>query len=124
MKYLAATGTSSTATSGIKNPALGDTLSNLLNSGGGAGYVSKLVPVLVGIIFVVGMLLFFFQFILGAVGLIQSSGDKQAVEGARGKLVFSVVGFLLLLSVFALVKLIEAVFSINILSIDIGILHL
>jgi hypothetical protein len=64
--------------------------------------------------------LLFFMFIWGAVSWILSGGDKAKIESAKGKITSALVGLVLMIATFAIVKLIETFFGINILSIDIG----
>ncbi len=100
----------------ITNPALGPSL----QSKSGVGFFQDLVPRMVGLAFLVGVLVFFFIMITGAIQWITSGGDKTAVEGARGKITNAVVGVVILLSLFALLKVVEDFFGINILALDIG----
>ena len=103
----------------IGNPALGPTLQGYLGSTGGISFFSHLVPNLVGLVFVVGALAFFAMLVTGAIQWITSGGDKQALEGARGKISNAVVGLVLLFAALAIIKFIEYFFKINILSLDI-----
>lgn len=102
----------------IKNPALG-TL-NDLGGDTGIGFFQKLIPSLIGLLFVGGAIFFVFMMLWGALTWIISGGDKAAIENARGRITSAVVGIILLLSTFALVKIIETFFGIDILTIDIG----
>src|SRR5258708_26849726 len=86
----------------------------------GSVFFPQLIRDLIRIAFVGGTLIYFFMLILGAIQWITSGGDKAAVEAARGRITQALVGIILLFSVFAIVKLIETFFNINILSIDIG----
>jgi len=83
-------------------------------------FFSAFLPKLVGWLLVIGSLIFFFVFAIGAIQWIASGGDKQALEGARAKISNAFVGIILLFISFAIIKLIEAFFKINILTIDIG----
>ena len=56
----------------------------------------------------------------GAISWILSGGDKAGLESAKGRITNAIVGFVLLIGTFAIVKLIETFFGIDILSIDIG----
>ena len=103
---------------GITNPALGKL--NDLGGADGIGFFSKLIPSLVGLLFIFGALAFFFMLLWGAVSYILSGGDKAHVENARGRITNALVGFVLLIGSFAIVKLIETFFGIDILLIDIG----
>lgn len=102
----------------ITNPAIG----TLNDVGGdtGIGFFQKLIPSVIGMLFVVGVILFIFMLIIGGLQWITSGGDKAAVESARSKIGSALVGVVVLFSVFAFVKLIELFFGVNILTIDIG----
>lgn len=101
----------------FENPLLkGGALENLT----GLSFVQKAVPAAIGLIFVVGIIFFLFMMLLGAITWISSGGDKAAIEGARGRITNAAIGVVLLLSTFALFKIIESFFGINILTIDIG----
>jgi len=98
----------------IVNPLLGE-----LGQKSGIEYFQGLIPGLIGLLFVAGSIFFVFMMLWGAVTWIISGGDKAAIESARGRITSALVGIVLLLSTFALVKIIEAFFGINILTIDI-----
>jgi UDP-N-acetylmuramyl pentapeptide phosphotransferase/UDP-N-acetylglucosamine-1-phosphate transferase len=102
----------------VTNPVLGPKL----QSQTGVGFFQEIVPRMIGLAFLVGVVVFFFIMILGAIQWITSGGDKAAVEGARGKLTNAIVGVVILLSLFALLKIVEDFFGINILTLDIGAL--
>ncbi len=99
----------------VKNPILGN-----LNSLTGQDFISQFVPKAIGLLFVFGALAFFFMFIWGAITWILSGGDKAHVETAKSRITNAIIGFILMISVFAVVAIIEKVFHIDILSIDIG----
>lgn len=103
----------------ITNPALSGRLKLILANEGGAGFFSRLLPNLVGALFGIGMIYFFFRLLLGAIDWIGSGGDKAKTESARGKISGAIIGLLFLFSTFALTVLIEGIFGINILKIDI-----
>lgn len=102
----------------ITNPALSDELQNLLRTEGGTGYLGRLLPSLVGVLFVVGVVVFFFMFLVGAIQWVSSGGDKGSLESARGRLTSALIGLVILFSFFAIAKLIESFFQINILNLD------
>lgn len=101
---------------GITNPALGPNL----NANSGLEFFQKLIPAAIGIIFVVGVAIFFFMLLFAAIQWISSGGDKAAIETARGRLTQALIGIVLLFSVFAVIKVVESVFGISILTLDIG----
>ncbi len=100
----------------ITNPALGPALRGKT----GIEFFQDLLPRAVGLIFVIGAVIFFFVMLTGAVQWISSGGDKAAIESARGKISNTLVGIVILLAAFALIKLIEEFFGFNILTLDIG----
>ena len=96
----------------IKNWALKPFIQNL----SGVEFLNKLLPNMVGLAFVIGIVIFFFVFIFGAIQWITSGGDKAGLESARSKIVNALV-----FSVFVILKIIEDFFGINILTIDLGV---
>lgn len=100
----------------ITNPALGEGLQGL----SGAGFFQKFFPAAIGLGFVIGVVLFFFIMIIGAIQWITSGGDKTALESARGKIINAVIGIIVLFALYALISLLETFFGINIKTLDIG----
>lgn len=83
-------------------------------------FLQVFIPKFVGLLLVFGGVSFFFMFLWGAISYILSGGDKAHVESAKGRITSALIGVILMVAVFAIVKLIENFFDINILSIDIG----
>lgn len=100
---------------GITNPALGS-----LSNNTGLSFFQQLIPALIGLAFVVGAIIFFFMIVLSGIQWVSSGGDKGATEAARGRLTQALIGIVILFAAFAIVKVVESVFGINILSIDLG----
>ena len=100
----------------ITNPALGPGLQGK----SGVEFFQDLLPRMVGLGFVIGSLIFFFVMVTGAIQWITSGGDKAANEAARAKISSAIIGFVILLAVFAVLKVIEDFFGFNILTLDIG----
>lgn len=88
------------------------------------GTFSGVLASVVGVLFVVGILLFVLYFIVGAYQWITSSGDQKGVEKARNSIIQAVVGLVVLFSLFALLRLVGFVFDINLLQLDLGRLKL
>ena len=99
----------------INNPLLGT-----LGKKSGVEFFQTFIPGLVSLALIVGALIFFFMLVMGAIAWISSSGDKQALEGARGKITNAIIGLVILLSVFAVLNLIQYFFGIKILTLDIA----
>jgi hypothetical protein len=102
---------------GITNPAIG-TLGNPGSTGG--IFLSKGIPAAIGLAFVIGALIFFVMLVMGAIQWISSGGDKQALEGARGRITSALIGLVLLFAAFAIIRFIQNFFGISILTLDIG----
>jgi hypothetical protein len=101
---------------GITNPVLPTSLQNM----SGLEYLQKMLPNIIGLIFIVGIIIFFFMLLMGAVQWISSGGDKGKLESARGRLTSAIIGIVILLSVFAIMQLIQTFFGVSILTLDIG----
>lgn len=99
----------------ITNPALGEGYSSQT----GEGFLQSFLPAAIGIVYVIGAIIFVFLLITGAISWMTSGGDKQAVESARGKITSAIIGLVLLLISFAIIGLIENFFGIQILRLDI-----
>ncbi|KKP45952.1 MAG: hypothetical protein UR39_C0017G0009 [Candidatus Woesebacteria bacterium GW2011_GWA1_33_30] len=106
----------------LTNPIFKGTIfeSLLLSEEGGTLFLGKILPNIIGLLLVFGVVTFFFMLLWGAVSWIISGGDKAHIESAKARITSALIGLVLMLSTFAIVKLIEAFFGIDILSIDIG----
>jgi len=65
--------------------------------------------------FVIGVIVFFFMLITGAIQWISSGGDKQAVESARGKVGNALIGLIILFAVFAIIQILNTFFGLKLL---------
>jgi len=103
----------------ITNPAIGNSLENILQNDGGAGFFPLLISSLVSLFLILGIILAFFYLILGGINYILSGGDKTKAEGARHQITYAIFGLVVMFSVFAIVSLVETIFNLSILQIDI-----
>lgn len=99
----------------IGNPALGNSLSGFT----GAGFIARLVSMLITLALIAGAVAFVFVLLLGAISWITSGGDKAKVETARARVATGIVGLVVLLATWAIIRLIQQIFNINILTLDI-----
>jgi hypothetical protein len=104
----------------IKNPALGDKLSALT----GVGFFAALLPALITLLLVVGVIVFVFIFLTGAIQWITSGGDKAAHETAKSKLTNGLVGIVILFATFAIMIALGEFFDIDLLLINLESLRL
>lgn len=103
----------------ITNPVYTGALKTFETEGGGS-FLKTYLPNAIGLLFVAGTVFFMFMMLFGAVQWIVSGGDKAAIESARGRITSALVGVIILFSTFAIIKIIETFFGIDILTIDIG----
>lgn len=101
-------------TQAIENPALSDSIKDLE----GSSFLNVLLPNFIGIGFIVGVIIFFFVLMIGAIQWISSGGDKAKIETSRGKLTSGFVGLVILFSLFAIGKIVESFFGISIFELD------
>ena len=104
---------------GITNPALGESVRNL----SGTEFFNKLLPNLIGLSFIVGAIIFVAIIIVGAIQWIISGGDKAGIESAKGKITNAVIGLVILLSLFAIIYVLENFFGIKLLELRINFLE-
>lgn len=79
----------------------------------GAEFFSKLVQSVLGLAFVIAAIIFIFMMVIGAIQWITSGGDKQAVQSAQGKITSAIIGLIILISSYAIVKVIGDFFGIS-----------
>lgn len=100
----------------IINPSLNLSLQRM----SGVDFFAKFVPNLIGLGLTIGIIVFFFVMMIGAIQWITSGGDKAGLEAARGKLANALIGIIILLSLFAVLKVLEDFLGVNILTLDMG----
>lgn len=92
----------------VTNPTLRDSIP------GGLDYFQYLIPRLITIIFVVGVVIFFFLFVLGSIQWITAGGSAAALTAARNRVFHAVIGLIVLLLVYMIVKFVNTLYGINI----------
>jgi hypothetical protein len=65
-------------------------------------FISKVI----GVLTVIAIIWFVFTFITGAIGIISSGGDKQALENAKKKITTALIGLVLVIAAVFLVDLV------------------
>lgn len=98
----------------INNPVLGPKLAAF----NGVAFFQRLLPALILMAFIIGVTVFFFMLLIGAIQWISSGGDKAATEAAKGRITNAIVGLVILLSLFAITQLLESFFGIDILQLN------
>jgi hypothetical protein len=98
----------------VTNPILPSGLTSL----SGAEFFSRLIQSVITAALIIGVAIFFFTFLAGAIQWITAGGEKGGVEGARSKIFNALVGLLILFSIFAVMSALEIFFGIKLLLLD------
>lgn len=82
----------------------------------GTTFFSTIIPNLITLGFVVGVLVFFFVFVVGAIQWMASGSDKTSVESARSKVLNAFVGIVILLLLYVILQVIGNFFGLDVFS--------
>lgn len=104
----------------IENP----TITSFLGTQSGSFFFTVFIPTAVTLALTIAAIIFFFYFLLGGIAWITSGGDKAQIESARSRLTSALIGIVIVLSVFVIVKIIEVFFGISLLAFDLDKLRL
>lgn len=78
--------------------------------------VGSIVSGAISLAMLVVALVFFFILILGGLKWVMSGGDQKNVEAAKGQITNALIGLAIVFAAFAIMKLIETIFGISLLS--------
>ena len=98
----------------ITNPIL-PTPATGTSGNAGVTFLQKALPAVISLGFIVGVVVFFFMLIIGAIQWISSGGDKQALETAKGKVSSALIGLVILLAAFAMIQFLNTFFNVHLL---------
>lgn len=98
----------------ITNPIIPERLARM----SGARFFNNFLNTGVLLGLVIGSIIFFFLLLTGAIRWISSGGDKTQLEGAQKQITHALIGLVILLSIFAIISLIESIFGISITTIN------
>ena len=76
------------------------------------GVFSNFISSTIGLITIIAIIWFVFIFIMGAIGIISSGGDKQAMESARKKITSGVIGLVVVIAGMFVIQLIGRIIGI------------
>lgn len=94
----------------ISNPVLSTTLSGIT----GSDFLGRFISLGINLGFLVGILVFFFTLISGAIKWLSSGSDKTHIEGAQKQITNALIGLVILFAIFAIINLVEYLFGISI----------
>lgn len=94
----------------VKNPVLKNSESIASNP---TGYFETAIQAIITIFFIFGLVYFIYHFIIAGYKMIASQGDPKKFEEAQHGLLYSLIGIIIIFSVFALLKIIGTIFGIR-----------
>ncbi len=97
----------------IINPLITDDRYTPENDPGGTQFTSDLIGAIIRLLLLVAVIIFVFQFLLGAIQWIMSEGDKTKLEKARSQIQNSLTGLFIAFLVFVILFLIGHFFGIE-----------
>ncbi len=97
----------------VINPVLPDKLTTMT----GSTFLSNFLKTGISLVLITGAVIFFFILTSGGIRWLSSSGDKVKLESAQKQISSGLVGLAILLSSFAVIKLIEVLFGIDLLNV-------
>ena len=84
----------------------------------GISTLSAIISMVIGVMTIVAIIWFIFTFITGAISIIGSGGDKQALESARKKITTGIVGLIIVIIATFILDLVGTIFGIDFLDIN------
>ena len=97
----------------VYNPVLPKELSDT----SGPVFLQNILQLGIRLVLVIGTVIFFFMMLIGGIKWISGGGDKARLEGAQKQITHSLIGLAILLSAFAIIKLVGSLFGIDLLKI-------
>lgn len=101
----------------LQIPVGGFTLPGALGQNPGASTLEIVITTAIGVITIVAFIWFTIQFLVAAVQIIGSGGDKNALAQSKSKLTTSLIGLVVVISAIFLIQIIGVIFGISILNI-------
>lgn len=92
----------------------------ILNNGtqDGVTFFSSFIPKLLFFGVAIGGVIFMFMLLLGGIKWLTAGGDKAQVEAARSQITQAIIGVIILFSILAIAKVVESLFGINLININ------
>ena len=81
--------------------------------------VGKIVSGAISLTMLAVALIFFFILVLGGINWVTSEGDEKKVASARAQITNGLIGLAIVFAAFAIMKLIDVIFGINVLNLEI-----
>lgn len=94
----------------ILNPVLKNSEEIASNS---PGYINDVIQTIISIFMIVGVVYFIWHFVMAAYHMISSQGEPDKWKAAQKSILYSLVGIVLVFSVFAILKFVGTVTGIQ-----------
>lgn len=94
----------------ITNPLLNN---GQLQASDPAAYTNSVIQTIFSLFLIVAIVYFIFNIVTAGIKLIGSSGDSKKVETAKTQITYAFIGLLIVLCIFAILKLIGTVVGIS-----------
>ena len=95
----------------ITNPVISEKFGNIAGGNTGATIIGRLLGNVFNAMIIAGAVILIIMIIWSGIAIIGGSGDKDRVQNAQKRLTFSIVGFVILICVFAIANFIGGVFG-------------
>ncbi len=82
-------------------------------TGGLEGYGTNLIQLVINLLFVIGIIMALVFIIYSGIQWAISGGDKQKLQNARNRLIYSIVGLIVVAIAFAIINIIVTLFAGN-----------
>lgn len=89
------------------------TLSSVNSEADATTLFTSTLSKIIGVITVVGFIIFTFMIIMGAIRIVTSGGDKGALEGARKQITSGIIGVVVLIAAIFIVSLLGTLLGVN-----------
>jgi len=79
--------------------------------------LADLIRILVNMVLIIAGIMVFGFMLFGGIQYISSGGDKAQAQAARDKITYAIIGLIIIVAAYAIAKVLEVVFGINIFNI-------
>jgi hypothetical protein len=97
----------------ITNPVINEGLGVASNANNGTTIIGTLLSRAFTAMIIIGAVILIIMIIWSGIAMISGSGDKERVQVAQKRLTYSIVGFIILISVFAIANFIGGFFGLD-----------
>jgi hypothetical protein len=97
----------------IRNPVISEKLGDIGSGNTGATIIGNLLSNVFSAMIIAGAVILIIMIIWSGVAMISGSGDKERVQVAQKRLTYSIIGFVILISVFAIANFVGGFFGLD-----------